>query len=109
MNLEELLNERRLLGDKHAKALAEKEYLDEYKKTILSICMSYFEEKHKSNAAQEKEARKHPDYIKHLRDYRLAVEEECKHRHHLRLIDHKIDCWRTKCANNRKEFTAYGN
>lgn len=107
--LERRMIELRSLAGEAAKARAEREYLDEYKKSKLAMLMSIAEtEGATSVAAQEREARKHPEYLDLLLNLRTAVETCEKHEWELRIAMKGADLWQTLQANERAERRGYG-
>lgn len=109
MDMEELLEQYRTLAEKYAPAKATREYIDEYKKSLLALLMKDAE-RHgaSSNAAQERDARARGEYLEILDKLRLAVEEEEKLRFHLKATEIQFETWRTRSANERFERKAYG-
>lgn len=88
-----------------AQARANREYVEQFRKTIKAQLMS---EAHMNNpklplAAQEREAYADPRYVKHLEAIREAVEADEYHRFMLRAASAKVDAWRTQCSNKRAE------
>ena len=92
----------------YAKAYAQREYLDEFKRSKLSILMKEFEPEHKTSAAQEREARAHPDYLALLEGLKAAVEESERLRWDLKIAEMQFEAWRTHAANQRAERQRYG-
>ena len=109
MEIEELLERYRQLADRYAPARATRGYLEDYRKSCLSLLMKDAEKAgHKTAAAQEREAYANPAYAKMLEDLREAVFAEEKVRYHLKAVEWEIEIWRTKSANDRAERRAYG-
>jgi hypothetical protein len=109
MDIEELLERYRQLAERYAPARANREYIDEYKKSLLALLMKDAERNGAtSNAAQERDARARGEYLTQLEGLRSAVEEEEKIRYHLKAAELEIEIWRTKQANERAERRAYG-
>jgi non-homologous end joining protein Ku len=108
-NMEEMVERYRQLADRYAPARAKREYLDEYKKSLLALLMKKYEKAgFTSGVAQERESRADEDYIKLLGDLQIAVHEEEKLRYHLKAVEIEIEIWRTQSANQRVERKAYG-
>jgi len=108
MDIEELLERYRQLADRYAPARANREYLDEYKKSMLALLMKDAERNGFSTAAaQEREARA-GGYKELLDGLKEAIHEEEKIRYHLKAVEWEIEIWRTKQANERAERRAYG-
>jgi len=109
MDIEELLERYRQLADRYAPARAQREYLDEYRKSMLAMLMRDAERAgFNSGVAQEREARASDGYLKMLDDLKTAVFEEEKIRYHLKAVELEIEIYRTKSANERAERRAYG-
>ena len=107
--LESRMQEFRETAKKYAAAQANREHLDEFKKSKLAILMKSAEAKGFSSAAsQEREARAHPDYLTLLEGLRTAVEQAESLRWELRITEWAIEAWRTKQANMRAERKGYG-
>ena len=107
--LEERLEELRALGAVAAKARAEREYIDEFKKSKLAMLMATAETPGAASvAAQERDARRHPEYLELLTGLKVAVEtcERCEWE--LRVALKGADLWQTQQANERAERRAYG-
>lgn len=92
----------------YAKAYAQREYLDEFKRSKLSILMKTFEPLYPTAAAQEREARAHPDYLALLEGLKAAVEESERLRWELKIAEMQFEAWRTRAANQRAEKSRYG-
>jgi len=85
----------------HAKAKAERNYLEEYRKSLKAILMKKCLET--AIGAQEREAYAHPEYTALLEGIRAAMEEEEKLRWDLIAAQAVIDIWRTEQSNLRAE------
>lgn len=97
------------LAVRYAKAQAEREYLDDFKKSKLSILMRRYEcEGFETVSAQEREARADKEYIELLEGLRAAVEQAELLRWELRMEEWKFDAWRTRMASKRAEMQRYG-
>lgn len=109
MEIEELLERYRQLADRYAPAKANREYIDEYKKTLLALLMKDAERNGVTSAAgQERDSRARPEYVELLDGLKQAVLEEEKVRYHMKAVEWEIEIWRTKQANERAERRAYG-
>ena len=107
--IEKRMTELRGLAKEAAKARAEREYLDEFKKSKLAMLMSAAEALGASSvAAQEREARQHPEYLELLNGLREVAEtcERCEWE--LRIAMKGADLWQTLQANERAERRGYG-
>lgn len=106
--IEARLAELRGLGDAYAKAHAEADYLDEFKKSKLAMLQKKYEALgHKTTAAQEREARADAEYVALLGALKTAVEEREKLRWQLRVVETGVGVWQTMQANQRQERRAY--
>ena len=107
--MEEMLERFRQLADRLADARPKREYLDEYKKSLLSLLMKDAERGGVTSAVgQERDARCRPEYIALLEQLQAAMKDEVKAQYHLKAVEIEIEVWRTKSANNRAERRAYG-
>ena len=106
--IERRMQELRELSKDFAKAKAQQSYLDEFKKSKLAMLMKIAEkEGHTSNAAQEREARAHPDYLELLEGLRDATERSESLRWQLQIAEIGAEVWRTQEANRRAERRGY--
>ncbi len=94
-------------GMKLAQARANRQYTEEYRKSLKAILMKKSGES--SVAAQEREAYSHPDYLAHLEALKVAVEEEEKLRWGIVAAEARIDVWRSMEASNRRIDRATSN
>lgn len=85
----------------HAKAKAERNYLEEYRKSLKAILMKQCMES--AIGAQEREAYAHPEYQALLEGIRAAMELEEKLRWDLIAAQAVVDIWRTEQSNLRAE------
>lgn len=109
MEMEHLLHQYRTLAEKYAPAKATREYIDEYKKSLLALLMKDAERQGVSTAAgQEREARARGEYLGLLDQLKAAIHEEEKLRYHMKAVEIEIEMWRTQSANERVERRAYG-
>lgn len=107
--MEHLLHQYRTLAEKYAPAKATREYIDEYKKSLLALLMKDAERQGVSTAAgQEREARARGEYLGLLDQLKAAIHEEEKLRYHMKAVEIEIEMWRTQSANERVERRAYG-
>lgn len=91
----------------HAKAKAERVYLEEFRKTKKALLMKEAGEAGaKSAAAQEVEAYSHPDYIRLLEGLKAAVEAEELARWRMVSCQAAIEVWRSQEASARAEGRA---
>lgn len=109
MDMEHLIDQYRTLADKYAPAKATREYIEEYKKSLLALLMKDAERNSVTSAAgQERDARARTEYLELLNQLRDAVFEEEKLRYHMKAVEIEIDMWRTKEASARAERRMYG-
>lgn len=107
--IEARLQELRDMATGFAAAYADRCHLEEMKKSKLAILMKEAEvEGHKTTAAQEREARAHPDYIALLEGLKVATEQSEKLRWQLEVAKLGVGVWQTLNANERAERRAYG-
>ena len=107
LNIEDLNDEEvdkavdflRNTADMGARFRAERQYLDNYSKSLKSILMKQFSDLPIS--AQEREAYAHPKYIAHLKAVKDAVFNDEKHRFLRSGAEVKISAWQSKQANIR--------
>lgn len=108
--IEKRLDELREKAKKFAEAYAQKEYLDEFKKSKLAILMKSAErDGFTTAAAQEREARAHPDYLSLLDGLKVAIESSESLRWELKIAEIGAEIWRTKQSTKRAEMMGYGN
>lgn len=106
---EQRLGELRQMSEEFAKAYAERNYLEEMKKSKLAILMKRAEmDGHKTAAAQEREARADAEYLSLLEGLKVATEISEKLRWHLEVAKLGVAVWQTQQANERAERKAYG-
>lgn len=86
----------------HAKAKAERVYLEEYRKSKKAMLMQAAEiAGQKSAVAQEREAYAHPEYLELLEALKTAVEAEELARWRMVSCQAAIEVWRSMEASNR--------
>jgi formylmethanofuran dehydrogenase subunit E len=108
-DIEKLLHEYRLKAIPYSRAKSHRVYLEEYKKSLLSLLLKDAERKgFASVSAQERESYSRPEYVKHLEALRDSVEAEEHQRFEIKRIELEIEVWRTHQANERMERKAYG-
>lgn len=107
--IEARLQELRDMADQFAKAYSERTYIEEMRKSKIAILMKQAEvEGHKTTAAQEREARAHPEYLALLEGLKVATEESEKLRWQLEVAKMRIAVWQSLQANERAERKVYG-
>ncbi len=87
-------------SDKHAKAKADRIFLQEFRKSQKALLMNKCDEK--TASARESYAYAHDDYIQVIEGLRIAVEDEERIKWLITAAQIKIDIWRTEQANNRR-------
>lgn len=107
--IERRLNELRDTAKEYSIAYAQKEYLEEFKKSKLAILMKQAErDGFATSAAQEREARASKDYQDLLTGLQAATEKSESLRWELKIAEIGAEVWRTKEANKRAERKGYG-
>jgi hypothetical protein len=74
-------------------------YLDALTKTVIAKLMG--ESNEKTSTAQEAAARRHPDFIDHLKRLKEADSQDHRWRQRYAAAEAKIEIWRTINANQR--------
>jgi hypothetical protein len=87
------------VSPKLAKAIAQVEYLREFRKSKKAILME--SSKAPSVSMAEMRAYAHPEYLELLEGLKVAVEEAERWRHLFKAAEMKVEVWRTSCANAR--------
>ena len=106
--IERRMQELRETAAKFAKAYAQREYLDEFKRSKLAILMQKAErDGFTTAAAQEREARASTDYRELLEGLRDAVETSEALRWELKIAEIGAEVWRTQQASKRAERKGY--
>lgn len=107
--IERRLTELREISRQYAKAKAESEYLEHFRRSKRAILMREAEiAGHKTSAAQEREAYAHPEYMELLQGFKVAVELAERSRWELEIARMGVEIWRTKESSRRAEAKAYG-
>lgn len=106
--VERRMQKLRDTANQYADAKAEYEYLEDFKKSKIAILMKDAESKgFATAAAQDREARAHPDYLQLLEGLRAANATAEKLRWELRLAEMKAEIWRTLESSRRAELRGY--
>lgn len=107
--IENRLNELRDIAKRYSKAEAQRSYLEEFKKSKLSMLMKDAEKQGVSSvSAQERDGRMHRDYLVLLEGLREAT-EEAEHLHwQLKIAMTGAELWRTRESTRRAERKGYG-
>jgi hypothetical protein len=94
----------------YAKAKADYEYLEDFKKSKIAILMKEAEKAgYATAAAQEREARANPEYLQVLEGLRVANEEAERLKRELWLAELGSEIWRTMESSRRAEMKGYGS
>lgn len=108
-SVERRLAELREISRQYAKARAESEYLEHFRKSKHAMLMREAELLgFKTSASQEREAYAHPEYQQLLEGLKVATELAERARWELEISRMGLDIWRTKEASRRAEAKAYG-
>lgn len=103
------LGELRSKSADYAQAYAERNWLEELKKSKLAVLMKEAEARgYTSAAAQEREARADDTYLDLLLDLKKATELSERLRWELEIAKLGVAVWQTQNANERAERRAYG-
>ena len=89
---------------KFAAAKANRVWIEEYRKSKKALLMK--DSKEKTNAAQERDAYAHPEYVALLDGLRVAIEFEETLKWEIVAAQARIDIWRSEQANNRNQDRA---
>jgi hypothetical protein len=107
--IERRMHELRAIAPQYARAKAQVGYLEEFKKSKLAMLMKAAEAHGATSAAaQERDARCHPDYLTLLEGLREATERAEALRWELQLSTIHAEVWRTQEASKRAERRGYG-
>lgn len=110
MDIEKLISDWRDSVKKAAKAKADVVYLTEFRKSKKAILMQEAQVNGlKTGQERESYAYSHKEYIELLEGLKVATEIHEDLRNRMLIAQTRIDIWRTKEANKRKEFGNYGN
>ena len=82
-----------------AKAIADRKYLEDFKKVKLAVLFQ--EAPPGTVSSKEAWATSHTDYQDLLKGLRAAVEQESELKHLFTIAEARIEVWRTQQANNR--------
>ena len=107
--IEKLIHDWRNNVAAYAKAKAQCDYLNHFRKSKIALLMNQALSKGIEAAnAQDRYARSHEDYIALLEGLRVATEESEDLRYRMKIAEARVEVWRTKQANNRREQKGYG-
>lgn len=82
-----------------AKAIADRKYLEDFKKVKLAMLIQ--QAPPGTVSSKESWATAHNEYVELLRGLRTAVEQESELKHLFTIAEARIEVWRTIQANNR--------
>ena len=82
-----------------SKAIADRKYLEDFKKVKLSMLIQ--DAPSGTVSSKESWANAHEEYRELLKGLRTAVEQESELKHLFTIAEAKIEVWRTIQANNR--------
>jgi hypothetical protein len=103
---EERFAELDALAAQYAQAQAQVDYLSEFRKSKLAMLMKEAEVAGVGSAAlQEREARRHQDYIAMLKGLQVATETALAKKWSLEVARMRFEWARTKAANRRAEMS----
>jgi hypothetical protein len=103
---EERFAELDALAAQYAQAQAQVDYLSEFRKSKLAMLMKEAEVAGVGSAAlQEREARRHQDYIAMLKGLQVATETALAKKWSLEVAKMRFEWARTKAANRRAEMS----
>ena len=106
--IEETLEFIRVKAKEHAVAMADREYLREFRKSKKAMLINEAEKKGVKGAqARESYAYAHDDYIALLDGLRVAIERECELRHLIKASELRIEVWRSQNSRQKAEMNAY--
>lgn len=110
LDVEVTLNFIRAKAGEHAEALANREYLKEFRKSQKAMLIIEAErEGVKGQQARESYAYAHPKYIELLEGLKVAIERECELRHLIKASELRIEVWRSQNARQKAEMNAYNS
>ena len=107
-DIEKLIHDWRANVGEYAKAKADHDYLYEFRKSLKAILMTEAlkEGIDKANA-QERYAYAHKRYTELLDGLRVATEKAEDLRYRMKIAEARVEVWRTKQANSRREKSMY--
>lgn len=106
-SIERRLTELRELAGRYAKAAGDRAYLEKFEKSQLAILQKKYMPDFPTVAAQEREARADPEYLRTLEGLRTAVHDAEQARWELEIARMGAGLWQTQQANIRSEHKAY--
>ena len=107
MDREQRMQEIREHIKKYAEAKSKRIYLEHFRKSKLAILMKTCCDQDTAVNFQEREARRHHEYLEVLDGLKEAVEIEEKARWELKLVEMNFEEWRTRHADQRAERQRY--
>ena len=107
--LEQRLQKLRDQAKIYAEAEAERTYLENFRHSKLAILMKEFAAHHSTVAAQEREARAHPEYLELLHGLKEATEVAEYNKWLLQIAMRGSSLYQTQEATKRAEIQAYNS
>jgi len=109
VDIEQLISEWRGAVSAFAGAKANTEYLREFRKSKKAILIGQAErEGLKTGQERESYAYAHKEYTDLLEALKIAIEQSEELRWRMTIAQERVNIWRTKQANGRKEQNNYG-
>ena len=110
LSIEETLNYIRDKAQPHAEALANRDYLKEFRKSKKAMLINEAEIKGIKGAQQrESYAYANEQYIELLEGLKVATERESYLRHQIKAAELRIDVWRSQYSRQKAEINAYNS
>ena len=107
-DIEKLISDWRNSVDDYSKAKSQAEYLKEFRKSQKAILMQQAQsEGVKTGLEREAYAYAPPDYLQLLEALKVATEQAEQLRWRMTIAQERVNVWRTKQANGRKEQGMY--
>ena len=106
-HLEARLQELRDQAKVYADAEAERTYLENFRHSKLAMLMKEYEGRYSTVAAQEREARAHPEYLELLEGLKEATRVAEYNKWLLQIAMRGSSLWQSQEATRRAEIAAY--
>ena len=108
--VEETLEFIRNKANEHSEALAQREYLKEFRKSKKCMLINEAELNGlKTAQARECYAYAHDEYIELLDGLKIAIQRECELRHLIKSAELRIEVWRSQNSRAKAEMSAYNS
>lgn len=109
MDVEKLLHDWRENVADYSKAKADQVYLTEYRKSKKALLEKQAAlEGLKTGQEREAYAYAHNEYLEVLEGLRAATQKAEELRYRMKIAEERVNVWRTKQANGRREKDHYG-